>query len=149
VDSILHPGTIGGNLGQMARHRTFNATSWFEPPRSHQGPYSLNEFERLVLFINATMSRSQLFARRAMDARAQAFSLVQELSADVVRTSKITPPVPSVVRLQKSPPSAASESAVSRKGILFRTVIVPVLPSCKVLTGAANSDHVIPRSRAV
>ncbi len=131
----------------MARHRTFNATKRGSSPR---GPTKvLMSLNRLVLVINASYEPINICsARRAMTLVLKGTAMVQEVSAYVVRTSKITLPVPSVVRLQKYRRVPRQNRAVSRKGILFRDGYMCQYCRFKFAPARLTLDHVIPRSRA-
>ena len=130
----------------MARHRTFNATKRGSSPR---GPTKvLMSLNRLVLVINASYEPINICsARRAMTLVLKGAAVVQEVSAYVVRTSKITLPVPSVVRLQKYRRVPRQNRAVSRKGILFRDGYMCQYCRFKFAPARLTLDHVIPRSR--
>jgi 5-methylcytosine-specific restriction endonuclease McrA len=104
---------------------------------------------RLVLVINASYEPINICsARRAMTLVLKGAAVVQEVSAYSVRTSKITLPVPSVVRLQKYRRVPRQNRAVSRKGILFRDGNMCQYCRFRFAPARLTLDHVIPRSRA-
>src|SRR6266550_3968490 len=121
----------------MARHRTFNATKRGSSPR---GPTKvLMSLNRLVLVINASYEPINICsARRAMTLVLKGAAVVQEVSAYVVRTSKIALPIPGVVRLQKYRRIPRLNRTVSRKGLLFRDGYMCITRMATLPASSAN-----------
>ena len=103
---------------------------------------------RLVLVINASYEPVNVAsARRALTLVLGGKAVVEEVSAGVVRTSKITIPVPSVIRLTKYRRMPRLNRAVSRKGIILRDGSTCQYCRLKLPSGSLTMDHVIPKSR--
>ena len=130
----------------MARHPTFNRNQRGSSPRSPTKVFmSLN---RLVLVINASYEPINICsARRALTLVLKGAAVVEEVSAYVVRTSKISIPLPSVVRLQKYRRVPRQNRSVSRKGIVLRDSSTCQYCRQKLPPRELTLDHVIPRSR--
>jgi len=120
-------------------------SSEFEPHRTHQCFMSLN---RLVLVINASYEPINICsARRALTLVFKGAAVVEEVSAHIARTAKISIPIPSVVRLQKYRRVPRQNRGVSRRGVLLRDG--NTCQYCRFKFSAQNLtlDHVVPRSR--
>jgi 5-methylcytosine-specific restriction endonuclease McrA len=103
---------------------------------------------RLVLVINASYEPINICsARRALTLVLKGAAVVEEVSAYVVRTSKISIPLPSVVRLQKYRRMLRQNRSVSRKGIVLRDSSTCQYCRQKLPPRELTLDHVIPRSR--
>jgi 5-methylcytosine-specific restriction endonuclease McrA len=103
---------------------------------------------RLVLVINASYEPINICsARRALTLVLKGAAVVEEVSAYVVRTSKISIPLPSVVRLQKYRRMPRQNRSVSRKGIVLRDSSTCQYCRQKLPPRELTLDHVIPRSR--
>ena len=103
---------------------------------------------RLVLVINASYEPINICsARRALTLVLKGAAVVEEVSAYVVRTSKISIPLPSVVRLQKYRRVPRQNRSVSRKGIVLRDSSTCQYCRQKLPPRELTLDHVIPRSR--
>jgi len=103
---------------------------------------------RLVLVINASYEPINICsARRALTLVLKGDAVVEEVSAYVVRTSKISIPLPSVVRLQKYRRMPRQNRSVSRKGIVLRDSSTCQYCRQKLPLRELTLDHVIPRSR--
>lgn len=103
---------------------------------------------RLVLVLNASYEAIQVAtARRALTLVCKGAAVVEESSPFMVRTSKITLPIPSVIRLVRYRRVPRQNRSVSRKGIILRD-----RGACQycgaVLAGKELTlDHVMPRAR--
>lgn len=117
----------------------------FESPALHQTLMSLN---RAVLVLNnCYLAVNVIPARRALTLICKGAAVVEVPSSAVVRTSQITLPLPSVIRLLHYSRLPKQTRSVSRRGILQRDrgrcqyCDNPVGPSSFTL------DHVKPRAR--
>ena len=89
---------------------------------------------RLVLVINESYEPINICsARRAMTLVLKGAAVVQEVSAYVVRTSKIALPIPSVVRLQKY-----RRGPRLKRGFFFATVICAITRMATLPASSAN-----------
>jgi len=103
---------------------------------------------RLVLCLNASYEPVNICsARRALTLVFGGKALVEEVSAHVVRTSKISIPLPSVIRLEKYRRVPRRNHSVSRKGIIFRDGSTCQYCLKKLPAKELTLDHVVPRSR--
>jgi 5-methylcytosine-specific restriction endonuclease McrA len=103
---------------------------------------------RAVLVLNAAYEPLNVVSvQRAMVLLCKGAAVVQETSQFVLRTPKLTIPLPSVIRLLTYRRVPRHSRAVSRKNILIRDSY-----SCQYCGSALSAakltlDHVIPRSR--
>lgn len=103
---------------------------------------------RLVLVLNASYEPIQVTSgRRALTLVYKGAAVVEEASPFTVRTSKITLPVPSVIRLIRYRRVPRQNRSVSRKGILLRDGATCQYCRRQFAAGELTMDHVIPRSR--
>ena len=103
---------------------------------------------RLVLVINASYEAVNVTsARRALTLVLGGKAVVEEVSAHVVRTSRIAIPVPVVIRLTKYRRMPRLNRAVSRRGIILRDNSTCQYCRSKLPSGSLTMDHVIPKSR--
>jgi 5-methylcytosine-specific restriction endonuclease McrA len=103
---------------------------------------------RLVLVINASYEPINITsARRALTLVLKGAAVVEAVSAFKIRTSKITIPVPSVVRLCRYRKMPRLNRSVSRKGIILRDGSACQYCGRSLPAKDLTLDHVIPRSR--
>jgi 5-methylcytosine-specific restriction endonuclease McrA len=103
---------------------------------------------RLVLCINASYEPVNIVtARRAILLVCKGVAVVEEVSQLAVRTSRISIPVPNVIRLARYRRVPRQNRAVSRKGILLRDGFTCQYCQSKLPAGDLTLDHVVPRSR--
>src|SRR5437868_6031561 len=103
---------------------------------------------RLVLVINSSYEPIHICsARRAFTLILKGAAVVQEVSAHIVRTTKLSLTVPSVIRLQKYRRVPRQNRSVSRKGILLRDAAMCQYCQFKFGPAQLTLDHVVPRSR--
>lgn len=103
---------------------------------------------RLVLVINASYEPVNICsARRALTLVFGGKAIVEEVSAHVVRTSKISIPLPSVIRLAKYRKMPRQNRSVSRKGIILRDSSTCQYCQAKLPAQGLTLDHVTPRSK--
>ena len=103
---------------------------------------------RLCLVINASYEAINVTsARRALTLVFKGAAVVEEISGYTIRTSKISIPVPSVVRLMKYRRMPRQNRSVSRKGILLRDGNCCQYCGARLPAGSLTLDHVVPRSR--
>ena len=103
---------------------------------------------RLVLCINASYEPVNIItARRAIIMVCKGVALVEEVSQYLVRTSRISIPVPNVIRLVRYRRVPRQNRSVSRKGILLRDGFTCQYCRSKLPAGDLTLDHVVPRSR--
>jgi len=103
---------------------------------------------RLVLVLNACYEPVNICsARRALTLVFKGAAMVEHVSANTVRTSKINIPVPSVVRLIHYKRIPRQNRAASRKGIILRDA--GTCQYCRAKSAPKNLtlDHVVPRSK--
>ncbi len=103
---------------------------------------------RLVLCLNASYEAINICsARRALTLVFGGKAIVEEVSAYTVRTSKLTIPLPSVIRMLKYRKVPRLNRSVSRKGIILRDASTCQYCQTKLPAQHLTLDHVIPRSR--
>ncbi len=103
---------------------------------------------RLVLVLNASYEPIQVCAaRRALTLVCKGAAVVEEVSAYVVRTSKISLPIPSVIRLTKYRRVPRQNRSVSRKGIILRDGGACQYCARVLASKDLTLDHVTPRAR--
>src|SRR5205823_1597385 len=103
---------------------------------------------RLVLVLNASYEPIQIAsARRAITLVCKGAAVVEEVSAYTIRTSKISIPVPNVIRLVRYRRVPRQNRSVSRKGILLRDGLACQYCRGRFGPGDLTLDHVLPRSR--
>ena len=118
---------------------------WREWPGAPEVFMSLN---RLVLCINASYEPVNIItARRAIIMVCKGVALVEEVSQYLVRASRISIPVPNVIRLVRYRRVPRQSRSVSRKGILLRDGFTCQYCRSKLPAGDLTLDHVVPRSR--
>ncbi len=103
---------------------------------------------RLVLCLNASYEPINIIAaRRALTLVFGGKAIVEEVSSYFVRTSKLTIPLPSVIRLIKYRRVPRLNRSVSRKGIILRDSSTCQYCGSKMPTQGLTLDHVTPRSK--
>lgn len=103
---------------------------------------------RLVLVLNASYEPINITpARHALTLVFKGAAVVEDVSRYVVRTAKISIPVPNVIRLVRYRRVPRQNRSVSRKGILLRDGFTCQYCQTKLAAGELTLDHVIPRSR--
>ena len=103
---------------------------------------------RLVLCINASYEPVNIITvRRAIIMVSKGVALVEEVSQYLVRTSRISIPVPNVIRLVRYRRVPRQNRSASRKGILLRDGFTCQYCRSKLPAGDLTLDHVVPRSR--
>jgi 5-methylcytosine-specific restriction endonuclease McrA len=111
-------------------------------------PLNVPVLNRLVLQLNAAYEPVAIIsAKRALTLVFGGKAVVEEVSAHVVRTSKITIPLPNVIRLIRYRRVPRINRSVSRKGIILRDLSTCQYCGQKFPVGELTMDHVIPRSR--
>ncbi|MBZ5623657.1 MAG: HNH endonuclease [Acidobacteriia bacterium] len=104
---------------------------------------------RLVLVLNASYEPINIVpARRALTLVLGGKALVEERSRFAIRTSRISVPVPSVIRLVAYRRIPRQNRSISRKGILLRDGSTCQYCRSTLPPKDLTLDHVIPRSRA-
>ncbi len=103
---------------------------------------------RLVLVINASYEPINITsARRALTLVLKGAAVVEAVSAHKIRTSKITVPIPSVIRLSRYRKMPRLNRSVSRKGIILRDGSACQYCGQRLPSKDLTLDHVQPRSR--
>lgn len=103
---------------------------------------------RAVLALNASYEPvNVLSAKRALTLVLGGKAVVEKLSGFVVRTSKLTIPIPLVIRFIVYRCVPRLNRAVSRKGILLRDASTCQYCQFKFPARQLTLDHVIPRSK--
>ena len=103
---------------------------------------------RLVLVLNASYEPINICAaRHALTLVFKGVAVVEEVSDRVVRTSRISIPVPDVIRLVRYRRVPRQNRSVSRKGILLRDGYACQYCHRRYAAGELTLDHVLPRSR--
>ncbi len=103
---------------------------------------------RLVLVINASYEPVTVCsARRALTLLFKGAAQVEAVSGHVVRTSKLSIPLPSVIRLTRYRKIPRMNRSVSRKGIILRDANTCQYCATKLQARELTLDHVIPKSR--
>ena len=103
---------------------------------------------RLVLVLNASYEPINICAaRHALTPVFKGAAVVEEVSNRVVRTSKISIPVPDVIRLVRYRRVPRQNRSVSRKGILLRDGFACQYCHRRYAAGDLTLDHALPRSR--
>ena len=104
---------------------------------------------RLVLVLNASYEPIGVVpARRAVTLVLGGKAMVEERSKIVIRTVKVSVPVPSVIRLLSYRRIPRHNRSVSRNGILLRDANTCQYCRTRLSPRELTLDHVIPRSRA-
>src|SRR5438034_2360756 len=97
---------------------------------------------RLVLVINASYEAVNVTsARRALTLVLGGKAVVEEVSAHVVRTSRIAIPVPGVIRLTKYRRLPRLNRAVSRRGVILRDNSTCQYFRSKLPSGSRSEEH--------
>lgn len=108
----------------------------------------MSSLNRLCLVLNASYEPINITAaRHALTLVFKGAAIVEEVSHHVVRTSKISIPVPNVIRLIRYRRVPRQNRSVSRKGILLRDGFTCQYCSGRLPAGELTLDHVTPRSR--
>jgi len=108
----------------------------------------MSSSNRLVLVLNASFEPINICpARRAITMVLNGLAVVEEPSPHLIRTARMSLPVPSVIRLFKYRKVPRQKRSVSRKNILLRD-----RDSCQYCGHilphrSLTLDHVLPRSR--
>lgn len=104
--------------------------------------------QRLVLVLNASYEPINIVsARRAITLVMKGAALVEESSAHTIRTSKLSIPIPSVVRLLVYRRMPRQNRAVSRKNIMLRDRHSCQYCHQELAPKSLTLDHVVPKSR--
>lgn len=104
--------------------------------------------QRLTLVLNASYEAINVVsARRAMTLVMKGAAVVERSSSHMIRTSKLTLAIPSVVRLREYRRVPRMNRAVSRKSIMLRDRYTCQYCRVVFLPKQLTLDHVIPRSR--
>ena len=108
----------------------------------------MSALNRSVLIINASYEPVNIVsARRALTLLFKGAAVVEEVSGLTIRTSKITIPLPSVLRLVRYRRMPRLNRSVSRKGIILRDGSACQYCGQVLPAGKLTMDHVVPRSR--
>lgn len=108
----------------------------------------MSSLNRLCLVLNASYEGINITsARHALTLVFKGAAVVEDVSSHFVRTSKITIPVPNVIRLIRYRRVPRQTRSVSRKGILLRDGFTCQYCDRRLPAGDLTLDHVIPRSR--
>jgi 5-methylcytosine-specific restriction endonuclease McrA len=108
----------------------------------------MSVLNRLVLVLNTSYEGVNICtARRALTLVFKGAATVVEVSPNIVHTSKINIPVPSVIRLLRYRYVPHITRSVSRKGILLRDRNVCQYCARALQPQSLTLDHVIPKSR--
>ena len=103
---------------------------------------------RTVLVINASYEPVNVVsARRALTLLFKGAAVVEEVSAFTVKTSRLTIPLPSVLRLVNYRRIPRLNRSVSRRGIILRDGGKCQYCGRALPAGSLTMDHVVPRSR--
>jgi 5-methylcytosine-specific restriction endonuclease McrA len=103
---------------------------------------------RLVLVLNASYEAIHICtARRAVTLVCKGAAIVEEVSTHTIRTSKLSIPVPHVIRLVRYRRVPRQNRSVSRKGIIQRDAGACQYCGSVLASKDLTMDHVIPRSR--
>ena len=110
---------------------------------------SLNRLQKPVLVLNASYEPINICAaRRALVLVLKGVASAEEISQQVVRSSRRMVPLPSVIRLLEYRRIPHQTRALSRKNILMRDRYTCQYCHKTLPSGELTLDHVIPRSRA-
>lgn len=108
----------------------------------------MSALNRLVLVLNASYEPINITAaKHALTLVFKGAAIVEEVSQYAVRTSKISVPIPNVIRLIRYRRVPRQNRSVSRKGILLRDGFTCQYCAKRLTAGELTLDHVIPRSR--
>jgi 5-methylcytosine-specific restriction endonuclease McrA len=109
----------------------------------------MSGIHRQVLVLNASYEAINIVeARRAVSLVMRGKADVIKASPYVIRTSMISVPIPSVVRLREYCRMPRQNRAVSRKGVLLRDSYTCQYCNRAYPAKVLTMDHVIPRSRS-
>lgn len=104
--------------------------------------------QRAVLVLNATYEAANIIqARRAIAMVMRGKAVVEELSGESIRTSRMSIPIPSVIRLLVYRKVPRQTRSVSRKNILLRDNHTCQYCGIPFEAKRLTIDHVIPKSK--
>jgi 5-methylcytosine-specific restriction endonuclease McrA len=108
----------------------------------------MDNLSRLVLVINAAYEATNVIsAKRALTLICKGAAVVEEISDHSIRTSRLTIPVPSIIRLLVYRKVPRQNRAVSRKSILLRDRMTCQYCGAVHQPRGLTLDHVVPKSR--
>jgi len=109
---------------------------------------SLNRLQKPVLVLNASYEPINICAaRRALVLVLKGVASAEEISAQVIHSSRRQVPLPSVIRLLEYRRIPHQTRALSRKNILMRDRYTCQYCHKTLASGELTLDHVVPRSR--